>query len=287
MRSGRRICRIKIMYALLRCLPRNLLSHVTGRLASCPLPQPVRNSLIHWFCRRYRVKTEEAARPVAEYRSLKAFFIRDLKPGVRPLGEGLVSPVDGRLSQAGVIEQGTLVQVKGKEYDVQSLLADPVLAERFANGFYLTFYLAPGDYHHIHAPAAGVITGASLVPGDLWPVNDWSVSHIDRLFCRNERVISVLDTEDYGTIAVVKVGATNVGSVRLAYAPLTGNQAPWLFRSGKAVVRQEFEPPIRVEKGERIGTFELGSTVLLLLEPGRFSGSCPEGPVRMGMSLCR
>jgi phosphatidylserine decarboxylase len=270
------------MYEILRYLPRNHLSWAIGSLAHVPLPRPLASALIRWFSRAYAVKLEEAEHPPHHYPSLGAFFTRNLVSGVRPIGEGIVSPVDGTLRNCGPIEAGALEQVKGKRYTLAEFLASEEDAARFSTGYYFNFYLSPPDYHHVHAPVDGSIVRVVHIPGTLWPVNDWSMRTIDKLFAVNERVVVHLDTEA-GACAVVFVGATNVGKISLACSDLVTNR---LLRS-REIRAETVTPPRAVRKGERLGTFHLGSTAVVLFERGSRCRASVTGPlaVRLGMTV--
>ena len=268
------------MNALLYLIPTNYLSAITGRLAYLPLPTWLRVQLIKWFSKRYGVALEEAEHDAARYTSLGDFFTRNLKPGLRPVGEGIVSPVDGAISEFGEIDNGRLIQVKGITYQVADLLRDTELSKRFERGYFITFYLAPGDYHHIHTPVSGRITQAIHIEGALWPVNTWGLANIDGLFVQNERIISVVES-DIGAVAVVKVGATNVGSIVTQYAPIEANKNLGLFRARSEVHRYRFSEPPSCERGDRLGTFRMGSSVVLLFEAHSFEAgqNCCAGPI--------
>ncbi len=267
----------------LRLVPRNALSRLVGRLLRAPLPRWVHAGVIRWFCRRYGVAVEEAERPVSEYPTFNAFFTRALKPGARPVAPGdvLVSPCDGALGASGVVARGRALQAKGRPYSVEALLGDPGLAARFEGGTFVTVYLAPFDYHRVHAPVSGVIREARHLPGTLWPVNPPAVERIEDLFAVNERLVTVLETP-FGKVALVMVGATCVGRIRMRYDDLLTN-------SGRSHGHRIYDPPIPVEKGQELGVFEMGSTVLLFLEPERFeAGDLTLGrTVRMGEALGR
>jgi len=165
---------------------------------------------------------------------------------------------------------------------VEKLLDDADLAARFAlGGAYATLYLSPRDYHRVHAPVAGTIVASRYLPGEFWPVNPTTVRNRDALFCVNERLVTVLDTPVFGRVAVVKVGATCVGRIRAAYDDR-------LTHAGQAAGVRTYLPPRPVEKGAELGRFEMGSTVILLFEPGRVVWDdrlVPESVVRMGRRI--
>ncbi len=271
------------MLPLLRVLPKNQLSYLVGRLSSLRLPPFVQKKILRWFVDRYNVNLDEAQKTLEEYPSLSEFFVRNLKDGIRPIGEGVVSPVDGAITSFGSLEGEKLLQVKGKTYSVYTLLQDETLAKRFVDGFFITFYLAPPDYHHIHSPVDGQIRELHYIPGALWPVNEQSVEKINQLFAVNERIITAIESE-LGMVGVVMVGATNVGSIRLSFDDLRSNQ--YLLKKGKKLHRTYVTPKL-IKKGERLGTFHFGSTVILLFEKGKFTATknIKSGRVRFGQSL--
>ncbi|RYI92603.1 MAG: phosphatidylserine decarboxylase, partial [Acetobacteraceae bacterium] len=192
-------------------------------------------------------------------------------------------PVDGTLGACGVVTSGTLLQVKGRAYNLSELLGSEVDAARFEGGHYITLYLAPPDYHRIHAPVAGQVRQCMVIPGRLMPVFAEAVAKVDDLFARNERLITYIDTAAAGKMAVVKVGATLVGRITLAYDPTL-----WTNQPHGTVRRVHYSPPKCLDKGQELGTFELGSSVVLLFEPGQVQPLPPRKPrVRLGEPLAR
>ncbi|MFM1849122.1 MAG: hypothetical protein RL417_2596 [Pseudomonadota bacterium] len=278
------------MLRILFIVPKRLLSAVVGRLAHLRLPEPLAGWVLRFFVTAYRIDTSTAELPLERYRSVGEFFTRNLAPGLRPIEGDLVSPVDGRVRGFGRIENGELEQIKGKNYSIAEFLGDerfaPLgdapLAPRYDGGFYLNLYLAPPDYHHIHAPVGGAIRSVRAIPGNLWPVNDWSIRTIDKLFAVNERIVVVLET-DFGLVTVVMVGATNVGEISLTFDSIRSNRWPAQMQ------RRVYPAPVSVGVGDRLGTFHLGSSVVVLFEPGRFPAErCrlqTGHPVRYGSSL--
>jgi len=266
--------------AILRLLPKNAISRLVGRITRLEGGRSAHQLAIRTFCERYGVAVEEAELPISEYPTFASFFTRRLRPGARPIAPGedvVVSPVDAAVSHAGIAASGHLVQAKGKEYTLDKLLADPLEAARLAGGAYVTLYLSPRDYHRIHAPLGGSIVGYAHVPGTLWPVNRPAVKNVPELFARNERLITYLDSP-LGRVAIVAVGATCVGRIRALYDDLVTNEK----RSARS---HRYETPIPVAKGDEIAVFEMGSTVILLFEPGRVRLDprlAPGAPVRMG-----
>ncbi len=256
----------------LKALPKNLASRAFGAVSEVELPRPVQGIVNTGFARLYDLDVDEAERPPSDYPSLNAFFTRRLREGARDVerideigGRGLWSPVDGRITQYGSLDRGVLMQAKGREYTLVDLVDSAAQAEVFEEGHWMTIYLSPRDYHRIHSPVAGTVRQISYIPGHLWPVNPLSVRHIERLFTINERLITYVDTEQMGRVAVIKVGATCVGRISLAFDPLQSNSG---FRR-----RQEIElaQPVEVGAGEELAVFNLGSTVILLIEEPDFA----------------
>jgi len=265
-------------------IPKSYVSWFVGMMANLPLPKPFSTILVRWFARAYTIDTSLAVRPLESFSSIGAFFTRDIRPEVRPVGEGIVSPVDGTLRSAqDVSTVGDATLVKGRNYSINGLLGNDPLAARFANGQVWNFYLSPQDAHHIFSPVDGNIIRSIHVPGKLWPVNDWAISAVDGLFVVNERVISFIETVN-GMVAVVMVGATNVGRIALSYAPIESNRAPWCKHEQRAL---DHSPAVLVKRGDKIGTFKMGSTVVLVFENRPFDVSkiATQVKVRYGSSL--
>lgn len=251
------------MYRYLRYVPKNHLSRLIGRLVHLRLPRPLARRLVSWFAKSYQIDVSAASRPIEEYGSIGEFFTRDLREGLRPIESDFVSPVDGVLRNFGTVENGRLKQVKDKTYTVSRFIGDQSRAEAYENGVFFNLYLSPQDYHHVHSPVGGTIVGSVHIPGKLWPVNDWSLANIDELFSINERVVTWIDC-DLGRVAVVMIGATNVGKISVTYDSLISNTA----RTEKTAIAQ-YDPPFPIRPGDRLGTFHMGSSVVVLLEPGR------------------
>lgn len=253
---------------LQRLLPQHVLMAVVGWIADIRT-RAVKDALIRGFVRLYEVDTSQLARPVPEgFSSFNDFFTRELADGARPVDPSpatVVSPVDGIVSAAGPIEGEMLLQAKGLRYRLEDLLAtDLADVARYTNGSFATLYLAPCNYHRVHSPLAGELTAARYVPGRLYSVNSITVRLLPRLFTRNERLVCHLRTA-VGPMAIIFVGALNVGSVS---TPWTGRIRP----RKKGVVddlKLAAGAPATVDKGELLGWFNMGSTVILLLPPGR------------------
>jgi phosphatidylserine decarboxylase len=239
------------------------------------------------FARHYQVDLAEAEKPLEDYPSLQAFFTRRLKPGQRPQAEALPgavnSPVDGRIVAAGRIERDTVLQAKGLPYRVSELLKHLPEPGRFEGGHYLTLYLSPRDYHRIHVPIEGRVQAVARVEGELWPVNDASTTHVPRLYERNRRAAWLAQGagRDEGlTVAAVCVGATHVGGVIIDARWLEGRILP---KDGGLAVKD-----LPCAPGDDLGTFEFGSTVVLLVGGPRASdwaAAQMEGGVKVGQRL--
>ena len=271
--------------ALMRLVPKSALSRAVGTLTRFPAPAGVHQAAMRAFARAYRVDMAEAETGFDGYDRFSDFFSRGLRPGARPVDldpQVVVSPVDGVVSQAGILERGTCLQAKGIQFPVDKLLDDAELAARYAlGGAYATLYLSPRDYHRVHAPVAGSVVASRYLAGEFWPVNPATVRNRDALFCLNERLVTVLESPTYGRVAVVKVGATCVGRIRAAYDDR-------LTHAGQAVGLRTYLPPRPVGKGDELGRFEMGSTVILLFEPGRVIWDdrlVPDAVVRMGRRI--
>ena len=275
----------RLFVGALRLLPKNTISRVAGALTRWRAPAGIRRAAMRAFAARYGIDLSECAELTA-YETFGEFFARPLRPGLRPIAAGervAVSPVDGVVSEVGVTAGGRLVQAKGIDYGLAALLGDEALARRLEGGAFATIYLSPRDYHRIHFPLGGAVTGYRYVPGRLWPVNPASVRTVPGLFTVNERLVTVLETP-LGACAVVAVGATVVGRVRAYYDPTV----PLTNLRRARVAARDYETPIPVEKGGELGAFEMGSTVILVFEPGRVALDARLAPsvrVRVGEAI--
>ena len=270
----------------LRLLSRPSLSGRVGRAAEVRLPGPVLRAVIAAYVRFYGVDLGESAEPVASFRTFDEFFTRRLREGARPVdaaSDVIVSPCDARLHGLGrVLEGRRLEQVKGKSYALDDLLGDARLAARLAGGVQATLYLSPAMYHRVHWPVDGRVVGWRRIPGRLYPVNALAVRHVDRLFAVNRRVVVEVASETFGPLAVVLVGATNVGRISLTFESM--GALPSIHSDWVEAARR-----IDVRRGEELGTFHLGSTVVLLASDPRVASAGPvEGDlVKMGQALWR
>ncbi|PID38629.1 MAG: phosphatidylserine decarboxylase [Proteobacteria bacterium] len=233
---------------------------VYGRLvraaAAVPVPRAVRSLLWGRLAEQIGMDLTEAEHDACEYRTFAALFTRRLRGDARPAQadpSAIVSPVDGCISSIGIADGERLLQAKGMDYSLRELVGDDRLADRLTGGVYLTLYLRPKDYHRIHAPVAGRVCSCRRWPGTVFPVQPSFLRNMRGLFVRNERLVLELETA-LGVVAAVFVGAAAVGAIATP------------FEDGQASYRR-FDPPIEVERGDEIGTFNLGSTVILLFEP--------------------
>lgn len=254
-----------MMQLLLHILPLKWVSRLFGRLAQRQFSRPRLTRFLNNFAHKYEIDMEEALDPIESYETFNRFFTRRLKPQARPIDpapNSVVSPVDGAVTTFGEIENGSIIQAKGEGSHLDELIDQAGYRARFLGGTFVVLYLSPRDYHRIHSPLTGHIAGYSYLPGRLFPVNEFSVNKIKRLFSRNERIITYIKTPDKKAFAMIKVGATNVGSIRLAYDDRT------ITNASKKQFQETFMKPIDIEKGAEIGRFEIGSTVILLFEKG-------------------
>ncbi len=245
-------------------LPQHGLSRLV--LAATRVRTPwFKNWTIRGFLKLYRVAMNEAAETDPyRYGSFNEFFTRALREGARPIARderAIVSPADGCISEAGSIDGDRLLQAKGRHYRLAELLAAQPWASRFEGGSFATIYLAPFNYHRVHMPLRGELKDTVYVPGRLFSVNNATAQHIPQLFARNERILTLFDTA-YGQMALVMVGALNVGSMATVWA---GDITP----AARRVITRLPADPTTLEKGAELGRFNMGSTVILLFEPNR------------------
>lgn len=275
--------------ALQYLLPQHAISRLVHRISRSRRVPGLRPAM-SWFVRRYGVRMDEAADPDLDaYPDFNSFFTRALRDGARPLPadpQQPCCPVDGYVSQVGRIRNGRLFQAKGQLFSLSELLGgDERRAAPFEDGEFATLYLSPGDYHRVHIPLAGRLQEMVHVPGQLFSVSRICVRDIPRLFARNERVACLFDTA-LGPMAVILVGAINVGSIETVWA---GEVTPPRGRQIIATRYAQSGPQaIALERGAELGRFNLGSTVIVLFGPGRIrwhKALTPEAPVRLGQPL--
>ncbi|MBO9668091.1 MAG: phosphatidylserine decarboxylase [Bdellovibrio sp.] len=250
-------------------------------------PKWFARATIRGFAWWYNIALEEAEKPYTEYKSIGDFFVRHLKSGIRPIGPTwAVHPADSKITQAAPIDNGTLIQAKGHTYKLRDFTQDPDCDKKWAGGFFMTYYLCPTDYHRVHSPVDGQITDVRYMPGELWPVNEWSTTNVPNLFSVNERILVEIQT-DLGPVGVMFVGATNVGHIVLSFDDkIAGNQkGPHIFQ------HKHYSPEIPTHKGSELGMFRMGSTVVMLYPPAfrqKFEKELNLGPsVRVNGALIK
>lgn len=233
---------------------RRWVSRIMGRFSHSGLSR----YLIPTFIKAYQIPAHEAEKEIQEYRSLNEFFSRRLKIGMREIdttADAMTSPVDGIITGMGEIHAGTILNVKGQDYTVGDLLAQSPRMENYMHGYMYVLYLSPTDYHRIHSPVTGTQSESEYLKGKVYPVNDFAMTHIRGVLSRNERLITYI-AHGFGEVAVVKVGAMNVSSIRYA----DESRTQW-------------------DIGDELAYFEFGSTVVLLTENGTFT---PRGDLKVG-----
>lgn len=264
-------------------LPHHFLSRIMHKLTRLRAGK-LSHWAIRWLVNKYGVDLSLAQREsIEDYHSVNDFFSRALKSEKRPIGTGLVSPVDAVVSQVGAIEQGQIFQAKGHHYSAETLLGgDTKLAQSFNNGSFCTLYLAPKDYHRIHLPLDAILEKTIYVPGQLFSVNQTTATHVPNLFARNERVVCIFTTE-YGQLAVVMVGAIFVGSIETVW---DGEITP--AQRGKKVRSWPAKNQKKLSAGVEIGRFNMGSTVILLTDfPIEWLNLYANSSVIMGQCLSK
>ena len=272
--------RLKVLFQYV--LPKQGLTVFAGRIAGAQGGSAT-TRLIRWFVGRYAVDMTEAADPdIASYKSFNDFFTRPLRAGARPIAAAdFVCPVDGAISQFGAIDDHHIVQAKGHRFTTTELVGgDDVLAARFRHGSFANLYLSPKDYHRLHMPCDGRLTRMIHVPGQLFSVNPVTARGVPNLFARNERVVCVFDSAEHGPFVMVLVGATIVGSMATVWhgvvnAKRSNTTTEWSYADKDIVLR----------KGEEMGRFLLGSTIVMLFEQDSIVFNdqwAPERQVRLG-----
>ncbi|MBX7532702.1 archaetidylserine decarboxylase [Qipengyuania sp. 1XM1-15A] len=265
-------------------LPHHAISRGAGAIGSSEVPW-LKNLLIRRFIDAYDVDMSEAARSVEQFKSFNDFFTRELKPGMRPLADAsahILSPADGAVSQIGRIEEDRIFQAKGRHFTATQLLGgDAEAAKRFEGGSFATIYLSPRDYHRVHMPAAGTLKSTTYVPGDLFSVNQVTAENVDGLFAKNERLACLFEGPD-GLFANVMVGAMIVAGIETVWSGLVETHNPKLVREDFSGGQHTFAA------GDEMGRFILGSTAVLLFEPGKVEWDeslKPGDAVRMGQAI--
>lgn len=264
-------------------LPQHALSRLILRATRVRTPW-FKNALVRGFLKLYAVDMTEAAQgdPLS-FGSFNEFFTRTLRPGARSIAadpKAIACPVDGTISEAGSIDGERLIQAKGRCYALTELLAAQPWARDFEGGSFATIYLAPFNYHRVHMPLRGQLKDTVYVPGRLFSVNAATAAHVPKLFARNERVLTLFDTA-FGQVAVILVGALNVGSIATVWA---GDITP----AARRVITRLPPQQVLLEKGGELGRFNMGSTVILLFQRNRaqwLSEVRAGATVRLGQSM--
>jgi phosphatidylserine decarboxylase len=265
-------------------MPKQALTRMAGSIARSQ-GGALTQTLIEKFVERYQVNMAEAANPdTASYKSFNEFFTRPLKAGARPLAHAdYLCPVDGAISQFGAIEKDQIFQAKGHHYSTQALVGgDAALAAQFDNGHFATLYLSPRDYHRIHMPCDGRLLRMIHVPGELFSVNPTTARGVPGLFARNERVVCVFEGKN-GPFVLTLVGATIVGSMATVWHGIVNPPRPGELRDWSYTDKN-----IRLKKGEEMGRFLLGSTVVMLFPAKSLQFNpdwTPTRPIRMGEAM--
>lgn len=272
--------RLKVLLQYL--LPKQLMTILAGHVAGSRRGL-MTTRLIRWFVGKYGVDMSEAGNPdIASYKTFNEFFTRPLKVSVRPLAlADFICPVDGAISQYGSIDDRHILQAKGHRFTTTELLGgDTALAAQFRHGSFANLYLSPKDYHRVHMPCDGTLMRMVYVPGALFSVNPVTARGVPNLFARNERVVCVFQSPEHGSFVMVLVGATVVGSMATVWHGVVNSK-----RTGKMSEWTYPDRDIQLTKGEEMGRFLLGSTIVMLFRQGTIAFNenwAPERPVRLG-----
>ena len=263
---------------LLDIIPSAIASRAFGVISDLKLPNKIQHVVNHGFATIANLNMDEASENLDDYNTLNALFTRELKPDARPIAQDdLVSPVDGKLSYIGKIQNGTMIEAKGQVYDVEKLIGSKQLDGWETSAYAFTIYLSPKNYHHIHSPVSGTISAMCYVPGRLLPVNRLGYLLTDDLLPANERLTTYI-TDNHGhRIKLIKIGATCVGRISVVYDDMKTNAA--LFRKP---FYKKLSQPWEIQAGSQLGCFELGSTVVLLVESENFT---PDPNLKIGQPI--
>jgi phosphatidylserine decarboxylase len=259
--------RPRLAMRALGLLPLQALSRAAGRVAALRLPGALQRAEIRAFGAAVGVDWSEVRDPLESFPTLQSFFTRALRDGARPIDpapDALVAPCDGAWGASGQVRNGLLLQVKGQTYPLGALLDDPAEARAYEGGAFATFYLAPRDYHRFHMPCAARPLRARHLPGRLWPVNPLGVEGVPGLFAENERICVRFELPSGACFSIAAVGATLVGSVRIAFDPT-------IATGGRGSQREHRYEGVSLAKGEEWGRFEFGSTLVLVAAPEALS----------------
>lgn len=277
--------RADLFVALQRMLPKHGLSRVIAKLAESKRPW-LKNKLISAAIKAFDINMAEAAtEDLDAYANFNAFFTRELKAGVRPIDTSktsLISPADGAISQAGQISKNRILQAKGIDYSVSRLVGNSTQALTYENGSFATIYLSPKDYHRVHMPISGKLLSSRYIPGELFSVNDQTAQALPGLFARNERLVCEFESTECGHFSLIFVGAMLVAGIETIWS---GFEQP-----GPGAVRETdySEDTFHFAKGDEIGRFKFGSTVILLFPQQSIEWSDnikPSATVKMGEKI--
>lgn len=276
--------RAELFVALQRLLPKHALSRLIAKAAESKTPW-LKNRLIERAISSFKINIDEAeSSDINDYENFNSFFTRALKEGARPIdghSDAVVSPADGAVSQAGPINHHRIIQAKGSDYSASRLLGNSQQAKAYENGNFATIYLSPRDYHRVHIPVAGKLLSSRYIPGDLFSVNDQTAQALPNLFARNERLVCEFESE-IGNFAVVFVGAMLVAGIETVWG---GFESP-----GPGAVRETdySDRDLAYDKGDEIGRFKFGSTVILLFQENKIDWQeslLPQSDIQMGEKI--
>ncbi len=276
--------RAELFVALQRLLPKHALSRLIAKAAESKTVW-LKNALIERAIASFDINIDEAeSSDINDYENFNSFFTRALKEGARPIDsddQAVVSPADGAVSQAGPINQHKIIQAKGSDYSASRLLGNSQQAKSYENGSFATIYLSPRDYHRVHMPADGKLLSTRYIPGDLFSVNDQTAQALPNLFARNERLVCEFES-DNGNFAVVFVGAMLVAGIETVWG---GFETP-----GRGAIRENdlSDRELSYKKGDEIGRFKFGSTVILLFQEDKIrwqDSLMPQADIQMGEKI--
>ena len=281
--------RKQVFEGLGRILPMNLMSLAAGKAARMKLPVPLQNSVCSAFVKTFGIDMSEAERPLEDYPTIEDVFTRKLKAGARPIQGEICFPADGILCVSGPASKNSAIQAKGLNYSLAELMFGDDVPPDLALAWSATVYLAPHNYHRVHSPIKGELKDIRYYPGQLWPVNAASARWTPSLFTRNERLVFDIANQD-GHLYLAMVGALNVGRMTTPFLPNFASNASARGMSRQGPRKFELDRSHRIVPGQELGTFMLGSTVIIAFDEAlakryRMDQALSSRPVRMGESL--